>query len=101
MASKRDILYVDDEEANLFVFEAAFEDHFQVHLAASAAQALAMLEELPIPVVVADQRMPEMTGVEMFRQLRQKHPHIQRIILSAYSDSEAIINAVNEGQVFQ
>lgn len=101
MTAKRDILYVDDESANLLVFEAAFEDDFQVHLASSAREALAILEDKAIPVVVADQRMPEMTGVEMFQLLRQKYPHIQRIILSGFSDSEAIINAVNQGQVFQ
>ncbi|MCA9081446.1 MAG: hypothetical protein KDA58_12860, partial [Planctomycetaceae bacterium] len=57
---RRDILYVDDELSNLHVFEAAFEEEFQVHLAQSAGEALALLDARPIPVVVADQRMPEM-----------------------------------------
>ncbi len=97
----RDILYVDDEPNNLFVFEATFESEFRVHTATSAAEALKILDEMPVPVVVADQRMPEMTGVEMFAVLRRRYPHIQRIILSGYTESEAIIDAVNEGQVFQ
>ncbi|MCA9087766.1 MAG: response regulator [Planctomycetaceae bacterium] len=97
----RDILYVDDEPNNLFVFEATFECEFRVHTATSAAEALTILDETPVPVVVADQRMPEMTGVEMFSILRRRHPHIQRIILSGYTESDAIIDAVNEGQVFQ
>ncbi|MEW4527620.1 MAG: hybrid sensor histidine kinase/response regulator [Maioricimonas sp. JB045] len=97
----RDILYVDDEETNLIVFESAFEDDFNIHTATSAAEALEILEEHPIPVVVADQRMPEMTGVEMFAILRQKYPHTQRVILTGYADSEAIIDAINEGQVYQ
>ena len=81
----RDILYVDDEETNLIVFESAFEDDFNIHTATSAAEALEILEEHPIPVVVADQRMPEMTGVEMFAILRQKYPHTQRVILTGYA----------------
>ncbi|MFG0332821.1 MAG: sensor histidine kinase, partial [Maioricimonas sp. JB049] len=67
----------------------------------SAAKALEILDRHPIPVVVADQRMPEMTGVEMFAILRQKYPHTQRVILTGYADSEAIIDAINEGQVYQ
>lgn len=101
MSTKRDILYVDDERSNLIVFEAIFEDDFEVHLADSAAEALALLDEMPIPVVIADQRMPDMTGVEMFSLIRRKHPHIQRVILSGYSESDAIIDAINQGQVFQ
>ncbi len=101
MSEIRDILYVDDEKSNLIVFEATFEDDFRIHIAHSAAEALEMIEELPIPVVIADQRMPDMTGVEMFSLIRRKHPHIQRVILSGYSESESIIDAINQGQVFQ
>lgn len=101
MAELRDILYVDDENSNLVVFEATFEDDFRIHIAHSAAEALQLIEELPIPVVIADQRMPDMTGVEMFSLIRRKHPHIQRVILSGYSESESIIDAINQGQIFQ
>ena len=101
MSELRDILYVDDENSNLIVFEANFEDDFKIHLAHSAAEALELIDELPIPVVIADQRMPDMTGVEMFSRIRRKHPHIQRVILSGYSESESIIDAINQGQVFQ
>jgi signal transduction histidine kinase len=97
----RDILYVDDELANRHVFEAAFEDDFRIHLASSAREALSILESRAIPVVVADQRMPEMTGVEMFELLRERYPQIQRIVLSGYTDTNALIDAVNKGQVFQ
>ena len=97
----RDILYVDDQLANRHVFEAAFEEDFRVHLASSAREALAILESCPVPVVVADQRMPEMTGVEMFELLRVRYPQIQRIVLSGYTATQALINAFNKGQVFQ
>lgn len=101
MFEPRDILYVDDERSNLIVFEATFEDDFRIHLANSAAEALEIIEQIPVPVVIADQRMPDMTGVEMFSLIRRKHPHIQRVILSGFSESDSIISAINEGQVFQ
>lgn len=97
---KRDILYVDDEQSNLIVFEAAFEDVFNVHTVTSAKSALEYLESTPVPVVVADQRMPDMTGVEMFARIRKIYPHTQRVILSGFADSDAIIDAINQGQVF-
>lgn len=98
---KRDILYVDDEPSNLIVFEAAFEETFNVYTAANADEALDFLKSHPVPVVVADQRMPDMTGVEMFGLIRTVYPHTQRVILSGFADSDAIIEAINEGQVFQ
>lgn len=98
---KRDILYVDDEPSNLIVFEAAFDEQFHVITCKSAEEALAYLQEHPVPVVVADQRMPEMTGVEMFIQVRRLYPHTQRVILSGFTDSDAAIDAINQGQIFQ
>ena len=72
MSELRDILYVDDEKSNLIVFDANFEDDFRIHTAQSAAEALELIDKLPIPVVIADQRMPDMTGVEMFAIIRRK-----------------------------
>jgi signal transduction histidine kinase len=97
---KRDLLYVDDEPDNLVVFEAAFEDDFKIWSAGSGQEALKILEERAIPVVVSDQRMPAMTGVELFAIMRRKYPHIQRIILTGYTDPEGMIDAINQGQVF-
>lgn len=98
---KRDILYVDDEPSNLIVFEAAFEEQFNVVTRGSAEEALEFLRTHPVPVVVADQRMPDMTGVEMFSRMRTSYPHTQRVILSGFADTDAIIDAINKGQVFQ
>lgn len=100
-AERRSILYVEDEASNRIVFEAAFELEFDVHLAASAQEALEILEKQPIPVVVGDQRMPEMTGIEMFSVLRNRDPHIQRVILSGFTDSDDLIDAINQGQIYQ
>ncbi|REK10238.1 MAG: hybrid sensor histidine kinase/response regulator [Planctomycetota bacterium] len=97
---KRDILYVDDEMENLVVFQATFEDHFNVFLAESGAKALEMLAERSFPVVVADQRMPKMSGAELFEILRRKYPHTKRIMLTGYADPRAMLSAINQGQVF-
>jgi len=99
--ARRRVLYVDDELANLIVFESAFEDRFDVVLATSACQALELARDTTFPVVVADQRMPEMTGVELFRRLREQSPHTQRVILSGYSEPGALIDAINDGAIFQ
>jgi len=98
---KRDVLYVDDEVENLIVFQASFEEHFNVVTAESGEQALALLAEHAFPVVVADQRMPKMSGAELFEIMRARYPHTRRIMLTGYADSKAMLQAINQGQVFQ
>ena len=97
---KRDILYVDDESENLIVFEATFDEHFNVVTATSGAQALEMLAERSFPVVVADQRMPKMSGAQLFEIVRSKYPHTKRVMLTGYADPSAMLSAINQGQVF-
>lgn len=97
---KRDILYVDDEADNLVVFEATFEDDFNVWTASSGPEALEMMEQRAFPVVVADQRMPGMTGVELFELMRQRFPLAKRIMLTGYADSQAIVDAINQGRIY-
>lgn len=98
--SKRDILYVDDERDNLIVFEATFEDTFNVYTANNGRKALELLEQRPFPVVIADQRMPVMTGSELFEAMRTRYPHTKRVMLTGYADSNAMLDAINQGQVF-
>src|SRR5688500_14618270 len=97
---KRDILYVDDEVDNLVVFEASFEDDFNVFTATSGQEALELLERRKFPVVIADQRMPNMTGAQLFERMRKLYPHTRRLMLTGYADSSAIIDAINQGQVY-
>ena len=97
---KREILYVDDEVENLIVFQATFEDYFEVVTASSGSEALALLEQRSFPVVVADQRMPKMSGAELFEVMRRKYPHTKRIMLTGYADPKAMLSAINQGQVF-
>ncbi len=97
---KRDVLYVDDEADNLVVFEATFEESFNIWTAGSGEQALEMIEARPFPVVVADQRMPGMTGSELFEIMRRKHLHTRRVMLTGYADPQSMIDAINQGHVY-
>ncbi len=97
----RPILFVDDEEHNLTVFEAAFDDDYQVYTADSAPDALKLLAEHEIHVVITDQRMPGMTGVQLLQELVDNYPQAVRIVLTAYSDIEVVIQAINVGRVYQ
>jgi CheY-like chemotaxis protein len=95
------ILIVDDEEAILETMAFTFEDDYDVLTATSARQALEILAQRgPIAVVVTDQRMPEMTGVEFLARVCERHPNTTRIILTGYADGEAMVRAINEGHVY-
>ncbi len=97
----RSVLMVDDEPENLDVLEALLSDEYVVFRADSAAEAFAISQSQPIDVIIADQRMPGMTGVELLEKVGIDHPDIAGIILTAYTDSPAIMSAINRAQVFR
>jgi two-component system NtrC family sensor kinase len=95
------VLYVDDELINLRVFEANFRTRFTVVTAQSGSEALEILAErsAQIAVLISDQRMPGMSGVELLERARDAYPDIRRMLVTAYSDMQAVMDAVNRGQV--
>lgn len=93
------VLYVDDEPANLTAFTYCFEDEFQVLTCASGEEALKLMEERNVAVLLADQRMPGMSGADLCSKARELYPDTVRIIVSAYSDIAAMMEAINSGQV--
>lgn len=94
------VLYVDDEPINLRVFEANFKQRFRVVTCGSGAETLERLRTLgDVAVLVSDQRMPGMTGVELLEKARELLPDAQRMVVTAYSDMQAVMDAVNRGQV--
>ena len=95
------ILYIDDEKAALFNFEQLFQDDFDVYTALSAEQGMEILASTQIQIVISDQRMPNKTGIEFFAEVAQLYPYTVRILLTAYSEAEVIIDAINRGQVYQ
>ncbi len=96
------ILYVDDEQGNLSNFSMTFGEEFNVFTAPSGSAALVLLEEHPeIGVVVVDQRMPGMTGVELLERVYSARPDTVRIVLTAYMDIDEIVDSINKGHVYQ
>ncbi len=95
------VLLVDDEELNLQVLRQFLEDRWRVHEAASGAEALAIAEKVPLDVVIADQRMPGMTGVEMLAELRRRRPDVAGIVLTAFADMPSLEGAINRANVFR
>ena len=93
------ILYVDDERSNRVVFEHSFKDKFVVRCAPGATEALEILKTEPVAVLVTDQRMPGMTGNELLEQVKLLYPNVVRVVITAYSDLDPILRAVNDGLV--
>lgn len=101
MAEKKiNILYVDDEENNLISFKAAFRLKYHVYLAHSGDEALKFLESKSVEIIITDQRMPNMTGIEFLEKILEKYPEPMRILLTGYSDMNAVIEAVNKGKIY-
>lgn len=102
MNEKIKILYVDDEVNNLIGFKASFRMDYSVFTANNTEEAKSHLENHPdIRVIFCDQRMPDKTGVEFFEEIRSEHRHPIRILLTGYADIEAVIDAINRGQIFR
>ena len=96
------VLLVDDEFEVLAVLEALLDDDWEVHTAQSGKEALQILSsDVAIDLVITDQRMPEMTGVELLSSLANSHPDLYRMVLTAYSDVDPIVAAINQGKVDQ
>src|ERR1043165_8997344 len=93
------VLFVDDDESNLVVWETACSDQLAVLTANGAEKALELLHANEVGVVVADQRMPGITGIELLERVRDEFPDAVRILITAYSDLGAAIDAINRGHV--
>jgi two-component system, probable response regulator PhcQ len=97
------ILYVDDEAMSLKYFRANFEDRFRIMTAPGAAEAFHLfdLHKDDIGILIADQRMPSTTGVELLEKVRQQRPKMIRMLATAYSDLDAAVAAVNTGAIYK
>jgi two-component system, response regulator PhcR len=93
------ILYVDDERPNRIVFEQSFGAKFRIKTASGGREALELLATENVAVLVTDQRMPEMSGDELLRVAKERHPQVLRVVITAYADIEPILAAINEGLV--
>jgi two-component system, NtrC family, sensor kinase len=93
------VLFVDDDEDNLLVCQAVCGDEFDVLTASGGAEALALMRSHEVAVVVTDQRMPFMSGVELLEHVRREFPDAVRVLVTAYSDAQDAIDAINRSRV--
>ncbi len=94
-------LVVDDEPDILDAIQRLFRKDYRVLTARTAAEALDLVEQEDVQVVMSDQRMPRMSGIEFLAQLRQTHPEIVRVLFTGYSNIDHVIDAINEGHVYR
>lgn len=99
--NRHSLLIVDDEKDILRTLTLTFEDDYEVFTARSGTEALSILERQEIALIIADQRMPEMTGVELLQKAIIIKPQAIRIILTGYTDTSALIEAINKGHIYQ
>jgi len=98
---KARILFVDDEERIVTALRSIFRVNYHVFTATNGAEALEFVQKFQPHVVVSDQRMPEMTGVELLRRVKGVAPNTVRMLLTGYSDLAAIVGSINDGEVFR
>lgn len=98
---KINVLYIDDEPNNIVSFKAAFRRVFNIFSAESAEEGTKVLEQENIHVILSDQRMPKTTGIEFFQSILETHPDPIRILITGYTDINAVIDAINLGQVYK
>jgi signal transduction histidine kinase len=101
MNKRFNILYVDDEVSNLNIFKNTFRRDYNVYTAVSAQEGLKILDCEKIDLILTDQRMPEMSGVEFLKNVMVKYPQPSRILITAYTDFDALKDAVNDAKIFQ
>lgn len=95
------ILAVDDEPANLHLLRRTFRQDYEIELAESGREGLELLRKGHFDIIITDQRMPGMTGVEMLVESRSIHPEAVRMILTAYTDVKDIIDSINQGHIYR
>jgi DNA-binding NtrC family response regulator len=99
---EKHILLVDDEDAVRSSLATVLErEGYRVHSADSGEEGLRILKEHPIQLVISDYSMPQMTGVEFLKLVRERYPHILRIMLTGDPNPEVIIRSINEGEVYR
>jgi sigma-B regulation protein RsbU (phosphoserine phosphatase) len=98
---KYSLIYVDDEETNLRVFKSNFRRFYKIHTAVTPFEAIEILKENDIQVIITDQRMPDMTGTEFLEKILPDYPDAIKIILTGFTDIEAIKDGINRCGIYK
>ena len=101
MDEKYNILLVDDEEDNLSLLYRTLRGSYNLDRSTSPVKALEMMDEKDYQLVISDHKMPEMDGVEFLKRASEKHPDMMRILLTAYSDANILIDAINYAKIYR
>ena len=100
-AEKYAVLVVDDEPDILFSLKGLLRREFDVYTARGGREAIEVLREHPVHVIMTDQRMPEMTGVEFLSRAKEQHPDAVRVIFTGYADPKSLMDAINQANVYR
>jgi len=99
---KRTVLFVDDEEKILRSLKRGLLDEpYNTLFASSGKEAIEILKQKEVHIIVTDMRMPEMSGLELLRTVKQEYPHIVRMVLSGYTQVTTLLTAINQGEIFK
>jgi len=98
---KSNIIYIEDEIESMHTFRIVFEKYYNVYLASTKENVFQILEEEAIKVVLVDQRMPEISGLELCTMIHEKYAEILCIMVTAYFDANVMQEAINQGGIFQ
>ena len=98
-AARPTLLFVDDDPRILNGLKALFREDVEAIAVDSGAAALEVIARQPVHVIVSDQRMPQMTGVALLREVRKRAPHVVRILLTGYTDLASLVGSINEGEI--
>jgi DNA-binding NtrC family response regulator len=99
LTGKPRVLFLDDDEANLVAFHANFKSQFEIYTSVSAFDAYNLIEDKNIQVVLADHRMPSISGVDFLETVARDYPEVQRILVTGHCDMSLMLEAINKGKV--
>lgn len=99
MTNRLNVLYVDDEENNLISFKSIFRKTYQVYTATNAVDALNIISDTEMAVIISDQRMPGITGIDFLAQTIKQYPDTIRLLITGQTDIDTVIEAINTGQI--
>jgi DNA-binding NtrC family response regulator len=99
LSGKPRVLFLDDDEANLVAFSANFRSQFEIYTSVSAFDAYNLIEDKNIQVVLADHRMPSISGVDFLETVARDYPDVQRILVTGHCDMSLLLEAINKGKV--
>ena len=101
IVEKRTVLFVDDDKSILHsLVRGLLDEPYNMFVANSCKEAFEILQRKEVHVIVTDMRMPEMTGLELFRIVKKEYPHIIGMVLSGYGQDATLQTAIGQGEIF-